>query len=91
MRKGEIAYYKQFLLFLTMFSTAIYLYFIKMRHLCGNELKSLLEKEEIQLVTSDFSHNFFFLFEEPSAILIKFYKSIVYKIFQFGSLKFVVL
>ena len=32
MRKGEIACYKQFLLFSQCFSTAIYLYCVKMRH-----------------------------------------------------------
>ena len=53
-------------------------------------LKALWEKEKL-LVTSNFSfsHSVFFQFGELSAIFIKF-KIVVCKLFQFGSLKFVV-
>ena len=53
-------------------------------------LKTLWEKGVLPITSNfSFSHNVFYLFEELSGIFIKF-EIVVCKLFQFGSLKFVV-
>ena len=87
-RKGEIACYKQFLLF-SVFSTAIYINPFPhndtfRRPWETSLLKTLWEKEKLLVMSnSSFYHCVFYLFWDLSAVFVKF-EIVVCKFFQFG-------